>query len=257
MVQLYNNAVVFIYCSLVGSFLNVVIYRLPRKLDIVFKRSSCPSCDKQIRWYELVPILSYLFLRGKCSGCKKIISWRYPVTELITGLMGLYLAPHSWDLGSAVIFAFYFLTFCIFFCHFQIDLDHKILPDSLNIILFSLFLSYSVVHFSWQHWLVGGAIGLLFPLTVTWIFYLIKGQVGLGGGDIKLFGILGLILGTEMILKNIFLSCFLGAIVGGLLILVKKMNKNNPIPFGPFILIVAFVQIFFTSIFDYFSHLIA
>lgn len=142
-------------------------------------------------------------------------------------------------------------------CHFQIDLGHKILPDSLNIILFSLFLSYATVHYDWKFWLLGGAIGLLFPLTVTWLFYLLRGQIGLGGGDIKLYGILGIFLGTEMVLKNIFLSCFLGAIVGVCLIATKKMSKENPIPFGPFILIVAFIQIFFPDIFDLFNRLIA
>lgn len=247
----------FIYCSLIGSFLNVVIYRLPRKLDLVFKRSACTNCSKTINWYELFPILSFIYLRGKCSGCKNKISWRYPLTELIVGLMGLYLAPQNWDFQNTFQFLFYFITFCIFLCHFQIDLDHKLLPDSLNLILFSLFLSFAVVNYSWSHWLAGGLVGLLFPLTVTWIFYLIKGQVGLGGGDIKLYGILGILLGTEMILKNIFLSCFLGAIVGLILISTKKMNKNNPIPFGPFIIIVAFIQIFFPGISDYFNRLIA
>lgn len=247
---------VFIYSALFGSFLNVVIYRLPRQIDMVFKSSSCPQCSHKIRWYELFPIFSFLFMRGKCSACKTKISWRYPITELLTALMGLYLAPPTWTFDNIIMFSFYFITFSIFICHFQIDLEHKILPDLLNLLLFSLFLSYAVIYSDWKFWLAGGLIGLLFPLTVTWIFYLLRGQVGLGGGDIKLFGILGIFLGTEMILKNIFLSCFLGSIVGGILIMTKKMDKNNPIAFGPFILIVAFLQVFFPRIFEYFNQII-
>lgn len=241
----------FIYCSLIGSFLNVVIYRLPKNQDIIFQRSSCPKCGHKIRWYELIPIISFLFLFTRCSQCKTKISWRYPLTELIIGIMGVYLAPSHWNFDNSIIFLFYFSIFCIFMCHFQIDLAHKILPDSLNIILFSLFLSYSVLHFSVFHWLLGGAIGLLFPLLVTWIFYLLRGQIGLGGGDIKLYGILGLFLGPELILRNIFLSCFLGAIVAGFLIFIKKLKKENPIPFGPFILVVAAIQIYFPEILNY------
>lgn len=256
MQDLFYNINIIIYCSLLGSFLNVVIYRLPRNKDLVFQRSSCPKCSKNIYWYELFPIFSFLFLKGKCSNCKTKISWRYPITELVTSLMGFYLAPTNWTFQTTLLFAFYLSTFCIFLCHFQIDLEHKILPDVLNLILFSLILSYAVVNLSWTFWLPGGIVGLLFPLGVTWAFYLLKGQVGLGGGDIKLYGILGIFLGVDMVLKNIFLSCFLGAIVGGFLIMTKKMNKNNPIPFGPFILIVAFIQIFFPELFDYFSRLI-
>lgn len=253
MFNIFASLNVFVYSSLVGSFLNVVIYRLPRHEDIVFKPSACPSCGHKIRWYELVPIFSFLFLKGRCANCKKRISFRYPVTELVTAMAGTYLSPINWELGNTIMFLFYFISFCIFLCHFQIDLDHKILPDSLNLILFSLFLSYSVIHYNWTFWLMGGLIGVLFPLSITWIFYLMRGQVGLGGGDIKLYGILGILMGTETILKNIFLSCFLGAIVGGVLILTKRMSKDNPIPFGPFIIVVAVIQIYFPWINQFLS----
>ena len=106
----------------------------------------------------------------------------------------------------------------------------------------------------WTHWLIGGALGLGFPLLVSWAFYLLKGQVGLGGGDIKLYGALGFYLGPIGVMQNIFLSCFLGALVGIALIASKIIKRENPIPFGPFIIVVAAFQIFLES---WFKHLIA
>jgi leader peptidase (prepilin peptidase)/N-methyltransferase len=254
--HLLNQIYAFVYGSLLGSFLNVVIYRLPRKEDLVFKRSNCPSCHYLINWYELFPVFSFLFLRGKCSQCGIKISFRYPITELILGLMAIYLLPDTFEGNNLIKFFFFISTFSIFICHFQIDLDHKILPDSLNFILLLLFLIFSILHFHWTHWFLGGALGFLFPLAITWLFYLLRGQVGLGGGDIKLFGILGIYLGPEQILKNIFLSCFLGAIVGALLIWKKVLKKNEPLAFGPFIIIVAVIQIYFPWILDYVSRVI-
>ncbi|MFZ4713037.1 MAG: prepilin peptidase [Bacteriovoracaceae bacterium] len=256
MEHLKFQVLAFIYASLFGSFLNVVIYRLPRKLDLVFARSQCPKCGHKIHWYELVPIFSFLFLRAKCSNCKTPISWRYPITELVIALMAVYLFPVNVGLQSITLALFYFLTFSIFVCHFQIDLEHKILPDSLNIILFSMFLSFGIFMTHWTHWLLGGALGFLFPLGITWLFYLIRGQVGLGGGDIKLYGILGIILGPELVVQNIFTSCFLGALIGGFLIWRKKLKRDESLPFGPFILVVAFIQIFFPQVAEYFSKLI-
>ena len=128
------------------------------------------------------------------------------------------------------------------------------MPDSINIYLALLFLLISWFSHSWTYWLIGGAIGLGFPLLVSWVFYLLKGQVGLGGGDIKLYGALGFYLGPVGIMQNIFLSCFLGALVGIILIATKFIKKENPIPFGPFIIIVASLQIFGES---WFKHLIS
>ena len=105
----FNQIYAFIYGSLLGSFLNVVIYRLPRKEDLVFKRSNCPSCHYLINWYELFPVFSFLFLRGKCSQCGTKISFRYPITELILGLMSMYLLPDSFD-GNNIFKYFFFIS---------------------------------------------------------------------------------------------------------------------------------------------------
>ncbi|HXH31683.1 MAG TPA: prepilin peptidase [Bacteriovoracaceae bacterium] len=235
----------FIFGLLIGSFLNVVIIRLPQKLDLVAKRSGCPQCGRQLRWYHNIPLLSFLALRGKCAFCGKAISWRYPLIELLTGLVALWLMPADLNLTSLGLFTFFFTIACIFICHFFIDLDHQLLLDSLNLYLLAVFLSYSILLFHWSYWLVGGLLGFGAPLLVTWLFYKIRGQVGLGGGDIKLYGILGLYLGPMGIFFNIFLSCFVGAVVGVLLISMKRMTKDKPMAFGPAILLVAAFQIFF------------
>lgn len=239
----------FIYGATIGSFINVLIYRLPRNLDLVFKRSSCSNCGYKLQAKDLVPLLSFIFLRGRCSSCKTRFSFRYFFVELIVGLFAMWIFPSTLDLISILYFLFYFLVFCILLTHFFIDLDFKILPDSLNIILLILMLIFSIINFGYTHWLIGGVLGFTFTLLVTWIFYKIKGQIGLGGGDIKLFGILGIYLGPQMILKTIFVSCFLGAIVGLSLIALKKLDKNDPIAFGPYIIIVAIVQIFLPEFF--------
>ena len=233
----------------IGSFLNVVIYRTPRDQSIVSPRSSCPACGKLISWYENIPIFSFLFLRGHCSGCKARISWRYPAVELVVGIAAA--ACFTGVTGAALLnFVFFFSVFCVFLAELLIDLEHQILPDGLNLYLAIMFLVFALIYRTPIYWISGALIGFLFPYSVTWVFYKLRGKIGLGGGDIKLFGALGLWLGPIGIVQNIFLSCFSGALVGLLFISLKKMTKDNPIPFGPFILIVAAVQIFFPELFE-------
>lgn len=243
-----------VFGLLVGSFLNALIYRLPRNINIALPRSSCTNCKKLILWYENIPVFSYLFLRGKCSGCGTKISLEYPAVEIITAIFAFTIAPSDYSTSSLLNFFFFFGVFCAFLVHLIVDLKHQILPDSINLYLALLFLLISVFTNSWMFWLSGAAIGLGFPLLVSWIFYQLKGQVGLGGGDIKLFGALGIYLGPIGIMQNIFLSCFLGALVGIVLMATKIIKRENPIPFGPFIIVVAGLQIFGES---WFKHLMS
>ncbi|MDD4976022.1 MAG: prepilin peptidase [Bacteriovorax sp.] len=233
-----------IFGIMIGSFLNALIYRIPLGINIAYPRSACPNCKHVISWYENIPVISYIFLRGKCSNCQTKISWLYPFVELITGLFAFFIAPRS--LGPADLFNFLFFlgVFSAFLVHFIVDLKHQILPDSINIYLGLLFLVMAFITRPWTHWLIGFGLGLGFPLFVSWIFYLMKGQVGLGGGDIKLYAVLGIYLGPIAVMQNIFMSCFLGAIVGLILMASKVIKKENPIPFGPFIIIVSSFQIF-------------
>jgi len=235
----------FIFGCMIGSFLNVVILRLPVKKNLVSDRSACPSCGRQLAWYHNIPILSFLFLKGKCGFCHNRISWRYPLIEILTGLICFWLFPESLEVESLGYFLFLFSIACIFIAHFFIDIDHKLLLDSLNLYLVLIILPYSVFHFHWSYWLIGAALGFGIPLLVTWLFYKLRGQIGMGGGDIKLYGILGFLVGPTGIFFTIFLSCMLGAILGITLILTKKMSSKNTMAFGPLILIVSAFQIFF------------
>lgn len=234
----------FIFGLLIGSFLNVIILRLPLKKNFVSERSHCPKCGKKLEWFHNIPLISFTFLRGKCAFCNVRISWRYPLIELFTGLVSIWLMPEYISSETLIGYFFYFSIACVFICHFMIDLDHHLLLDSLNLYLLAIFLSYAIFHFPWEYWAIGGGIGFGAPLLVTWLYYKLRGQVGLGGGDIKLFGILGIFLGPAGVLFNIFLSCFLGASIGLTLIILNRMSKEKPMAFGPSILIVAAFQIF-------------
>lgn len=234
----------FLFGLLIGSFLNVVILRLPVKKDLVRARSACPSCGNQLKWFHNIPVVSFLILKGKCAFCGTKISWRYPSIELLTGLFAFWLMPAELSAPALASFVFLFSIACVFLCHFVIDLEHHLLLDSLNLYLLALLLTFSVFHFSWQHWLLGGGLGFSIPLFVTWAFYKLRGQIGLGGGDIKLYGILGVYLGPMGIIFTIFLSCLVGAVIGLTLIGLGKMTKDKPMAFGPAILVVSAFQIF-------------
>ena len=248
---IFYNVTSLLYGLIIGSFLNVVIYRLPREeKKSLLPRSTCPACGHKIAWYENIPVLSYLFLQGKCSSCKTKISLRYPIIELITGIFFMLNAPISMDFAALYLFIFKIIVFCLFLCMFMIDLDFQIIPDSLNLILALVFLFYQLRLGNWQFSLIGGLIGFIFPLGFTYLFYKLRGIVGLGGGDIKLFGALGLMLGPQMIIYNIFFSCFLGAIIGLILIALKRITKDKPFAFGPSIIIISFIQILYPDLFN-------
>lgn len=242
-----------IFGLLVGSFLNVVIYRIPRELSIVTPRSSCPKCKHMIKWYENIPVISYLFLRGKCIECGERISIRYPLVELLIGLIAFLLAPKYLTPQILFQFIFYFSIACVFVCHFLIDIEFQILPDKLNLYLLLIVLPYAFLTFPLAYWIVGGMVGFAGPFIVTYLFYKLRGVIGLGGGDIKLFGILGIILGPIGVVKTIFFSCFIGSIIGLILIFSKRLSRDTPFAFGPFILIAAGLQIFFPHLLEQFD----
>lgn len=257
MITYIINFYIFFIGATIGSFLNVVIHRLPLKKDLVLKRSHCPNCEKLIPWYLNIPLFSYSFLLGKCLFCKKKIKPRYFIVELVSGLSGFYLYS---QFGLSLDLLLYSIILAVFICHFFIDLDHSILPDSLNLILLlvALFIVYQTGN--WKQALIGAGMGFGGTLGITLLFYFLKGKVGMGGGDIKLYGVLGLLLGPLGIVQNIFLSCFLGTIIMLILIISKKINKDQPAPFGPSILIIGFWQIFlpdsFSRFFEAFNSLL-
>ncbi|MDH4469097.1 MAG: prepilin peptidase [Bacteriovoracaceae bacterium] len=234
---------------LVGSFLNVIIYRLPRNIDWIFKRSHCPHCQALIPIYCNVPLISFILIRGCCLQCKNKISLRYPLVEFITGVAFFLLSPEYFQSTShPVIQSLLALSIVsILISHFFIDLEHFLLLDRLNMILLGLiaveFLFFSHQSITWH--VVGGLTGFLVPFLISWIYLKLKNRIGLGGGDIKILGILGLSLGAQKIMETLFLSSTLG-ILFGLPYLLWNQNKKSllarPIPFGPAIILTYALQ---------------
>lgn len=241
---IWIQSTIFFFGLCVGSFLNVVIYRLPLEKSIVFPRSSCPKCQTLIPWWANVPLLSYVFLRARCASCKGPISLRYPFVELLTGVLFLLGAtavpdPLAWP------FVFYFLASLVA-CTF-IDLDHWLLPDKITIpgmvvgILGSFFLP--------QHDWLNAVLGILFGggllFSVAWLYLGVTGKDGLGGGDIKFLAMAGAFLGWKGAFVTILFGSFVGSILGIFLMLIKGKKGTTAIPFGPFLCGGALLAFFF------------
>jgi leader peptidase (prepilin peptidase)/N-methyltransferase len=246
-----------VFGLLVGSFLNVVIHRLPRMLEqqwaaecaefsgnpvqeqqafnLLVPRSRCPHCGHQIRWYENIPVLSWVALRGRCSQCHNGIGIRYPLVELVTAaFFALCGARWGLTLQGAAWAAFAALLICLFL----IDMDTQLLPDDLNYLL--LWLGLLVAAAGWtvplRSAVWGAAIGYLVFWGIFQAFKLATGKEGMGYGDFKLLAALGAWLGAEYLLAIILLSSIVGALIGGLLLIVGKLaHKDMPMPFGPYL----------------------
>ncbi len=241
---------------LVGSFLNVVIYRLPKMMErdwhaqcaelsgqtpeksppfnLLVPRSACPHCGHAISALENIPVLSYLFLRGKCRGCGAAISPRYPVVEALSGILCAYAAWHfgfGWAGLAAIVFvwALIALTF--------IDFDTQLLPDDITLPLLwlGLLLNLNEVFTSLPNAVIGATAGYLALWSVYWLFKLATGKEGMGYGDFKLLATIGAWLGWTMLPLVILLSSLVGAVVGVILIVFAKHGRHIPIPFGPYL----------------------
>ncbi len=229
--------VLLILGSLIGSFLNVVIYRLPNNKSIVSPPSSCGSCEHRLEPLDLVPVLSYILLRGKCRHCGEKISARYPLVELLTG--GIF-ALLFWRYGISIDFIRYAILSCILISAAFIDIDHRIIPDKLNIfgLIVGIIFLFTPGSLSLKSSFLGFLLGGGFLLLVA-----IIGRGAMGGGDIKLFAVIGLFLGLEKTVLALFLTFLVGGIAGLLLIASKLRSRKDYIPFGPFISIGAFIAI--------------
>jgi leader peptidase (prepilin peptidase)/N-methyltransferase len=250
---------------LIGSFLNVVIHRLPRMMErdwaaqcaelrgepapateplsLISPRSRCPKCSRQIGALENIPILSYLLLRGRCKGCGEMISLRYPVVEAATGLL---FGLAAWKLGPGVaavgamvfVAAMVALTF--------IDFDTQLLPDDITLpllwlgLLFNLWSTYSELSSA----VIGAIAGYLSLWSVYWLFKLATGKEGMGYGDFKLLAAIGAWLGWQVLPLTILLSSFVGALVGIALIVLARRGRNVPIPFGPYLAAAGVIALF-------------
>jgi len=267
---LASNTLAFVLCALVlgllvGSFLNVVIYRLPIMMqrewqsqakeflelpaesdgstfNLILPHSRCPHCDHRIRAWENIPLLSWLALRGKCSACKAPISRRYPLVELACGLLSGYVAWHfgfTWQAGAMLLLTWGLLAMSM------IDADHQLLPDSLVLPLLWLgLIANSVGLFaSLPDALWGAVAGYLSLWSVYWLFKLVTGKEGMGYGDFKLLAMLGAWGGWQVLPLTILLSSVVGAVLGTIMLRMRNADNSTPIPFGPYLAIAGWVAL--------------
>ncbi|WP_194714077.1 prepilin peptidase [Noviherbaspirillum soli] len=241
---------------LIGSFLNVVIHRMPKMMqresdnyvaqesgrplphmeryDLVLPRSACPHCGHRITALENIPVLSYLVLGGKCSQCKAPISIRYPLVEALTGVLSAFMVWHFGS-GAAGMASLVFLWLLIAMTF--IDADTKLLPDDLTLPLLwlGLLVNLNGAFVPLHEAVIGAAAGYLSLWSVYWLFKLVTGKEGMGYGDFKLLAALGAWMGWTMLPLIILLSSIVGAVVGICLIAFTKRGRDNPIPFGPYL----------------------
>jgi leader peptidase (prepilin peptidase)/N-methyltransferase len=228
---------VTLFGLMVGSFLNVCIYRLPRGISIVYPPSSCPSCKRQIPWFHNVPVLGWLALGGRCGSCRAPISPRYPIVEALTG--GLFLLHYlvigpEWVLLPRLAFAAALVVL------FGIDLEHQILPDVIT--LPGIAIGFAASFFlppGWMSSLIGIVVGGGLPWALAEVYFRVRHAEGLGFGDVKMLAMIGAVLGWPLMLLTLLLASFSGAIVGGLLIAAGKGGRQLRLPFGTFLAVAA------------------
>lgn len=232
-----------LYGLLIGSFLNVCIYRIPKEESIVFPSSHCPNCDTNLKWYDLVPVFSFIVQRGKCRYCGGKISPQYPIIELLNSI--IYLIIYI-KFGLTLEFFFYAIIFSLLIVITVIDLQHMIIPDILIILILGITIVYKVLSYivySKSPELLNSIGGLVLS-GALFILIIILSKGGMGGGDVTLIGALGFILGIKKIFFTIFLSFILGAIISVFLLITKIKGRKDPIPFGPFIILGFFIVVF-------------
>lgn len=267
---LAGNLPAFVLCVLIlglliGSFLNVVIYRLPKMMqrdwraqareilelpadskaepfNLILPYSTCLHCSHQIKARENIPVISYLFLRGKCSSCKARISKRYPLVELACGVLSAYVAYHfgfGWQVAAALVLSWGLLAMSL------IDVDHQLLPDDLVLPLLWLGLIVNTfgLFASLEDALWGAVAGYLSLWSVYWLFKLLTGKEGMGYGDFKLLAMLGAWGGWQILPLTILLSSLVGAVLGVIMLRLRNKETSTPIPFGPYLAIAGWIAL--------------
>ena len=235
---------VFVVGTIVGSFLNVCISRMPTGESIISPASHCPTCQQSIRPYDNIPILSYLLLRGRCRTCGVGISSRYPVIEVFTG--GVAVANFQ-SFGWSPEFLMSFAFLCALIVISVIDLDYQIIPDAISLpgIMVGFLAAVALGEPTWQASLVGIALGGGVLWAVAAGYQWLTGREGMGGGDIKLLAMIGAFLGWQGVPVTLLIASVTGTIVGGSMILLQGRSHRTPIPFGPFLALGAACFLFF------------
>ncbi len=233
---------ILIYGLIIGSFLNVCIYRIPREESIAWPGSHCPTCNHSLKWYDNIPLVSYLTLKGKCRYCKTKISAQYPIVESLNAL--LYIIMY-FKFSFSVDFIFYSLISSVLLAIIFIDFKEMIIPDSLvlSIVVFTIiYKSVNYFLYGLSSDIIGSILGMLLAGGLFLAIVLLS-RGGMGGGDVTLIGALGFVLGVKYILLNIFLSFVLGAIISVFFLAAKIKTRKDPIPFGPFIALGFFMTV--------------
>lgn len=229
----------------VGSFINVVIYRLPEGMSLAKPNSHCPKCKYELRWYDNIPVLSYLMLGGKCRKCKTHISFRYTAVEIANTVLWLLCGFLFWE-KSIPLACIYMVVCSVFICVFFIDLEHQIIFDRFQIMLLCLGIASILFDgsYGWLSHVIGGVVGFGVFFLIGWSFEKLCKKEGLGGGDIKLAGAVGLLLGWEKLLLSLLVATIPAAII---MLIAKKRNENEskPYPFAPFLVSGFTVAMFF------------
>ncbi|WP_280769781.1 prepilin peptidase [Salipaludibacillus daqingensis] len=245
--ELFLHVYLFLVGAVLGSFYNVVGLRVAKGMSIVKPRSHCTNCGQTLTWKELFPVLSYLFLKGRCRHCRKSVSPKYPLFELATACL-FTISPLMVGWSKELLVALVFLSLLVIIT--VSDLETMLIPD--KILLFFLVLLV-ILRFiepltPWWDSLVGAGFGFILFLALA-----IVSKGGMGGGDIKLMGVIGFVLGFQGTILTIFLSSFIGAVFGIAAVVMKKAKRKNPIPFGPFLAIGAILSYFYhEAMFDWY-----
>jgi leader peptidase (prepilin peptidase)/N-methyltransferase len=222
-----------LFGALIGSFLNVCIYRLPRETSIVWPASACPSCGRHLAWFENLPVLSYLALRGRCRTCRKPISWRYPVVESLTALM---FAAAWWNYGPGVLLASRLVLGCALIVLFAIDLEHHLLPNAITLPGIAVGLAFSLVtEPGWLASLLGVIVGGGVLYGIAEAYFRVRHEEGLGMGDVKMLAMIGAFIGWKLALVTLMMASCAGASVGLLFIVARRVDMKYALPFGTFL----------------------
>jgi len=240
---------VIIFGALVGSFLNVCAYRLPREESIISPGSRCPHCRAPIRWYDNIPILSFFLLGGRCRHCKARIPWRYPLVEVATALLSLAVYLRF---GLSPVYLVFFVFSCALFVSSLIDLDFQIIPDEISLpgILVGLAFSPFNPLVSPLEALLGALCGAGGLYLLAEFYYFVAKREGLVGGDLKLLAMIGAFLGVKSLLPVLLIASFVGAVTGIVITLVQKVKEKRTfaIPFGPFLSLGALLHLFYPDL---------
>jgi leader peptidase (prepilin peptidase)/N-methyltransferase len=239
------EALIFICGLFFGSFFGVLIDRIPKEEEVVAGRSRCDYCKKEIKWYDLIPVVSFIILRGKCRYCKKKLSYYYPLLEILTGILFVFTFIYFYQVG-VISFIYNLIILSSLFVIFFMDLKFGIIPDKIIFPAFVLTLMY---YFFFQNTIffnhmLSGIGAFLFLFGISYGFYFFTKKDGMGGGDIKLSFLLGFFLGFPKILVALYIAFLTGAIIAIILVLWKKKRfQKDTLPFGPFLISASFISL--------------